>query len=158
MLPRGEDCRDNVRVGNYVKSLTAADGSSRAVYRTRGEVATHVRLQNGPLSAILVNSSASPAAYSLHAPQKRARREPSTATPQPPKSSSPPAKRPKTQVTATSSNAERKHQQVICKRCGEQGHYRKTCIYREYRQVTTTAAAAAAAVQQQEQQEGQQEQ
>lgn len=84
LLPLGEECRDTVRAGTYVKSITAADGSSRAVYRTRGEVAAHVRLGNGPLSAILASSNVLPAAHSLHAPKRRERGEPSTATRAPP--------------------------------------------------------------------------
>ena len=80
LLPLGEECRDNVRAGSYVKSITAADGSSRAVYRTRGEVAAHVRLENGDLSAILASSNVSPAVRSRHVPKKHERREPSTAT------------------------------------------------------------------------------
>lgn len=53
LLPLGEQCNANVRAGSYVKSITATDGSTRAVYRTRGEVEKHVRLTKGPLSTIL---------------------------------------------------------------------------------------------------------
>lgn len=87
LLPLGEECRDNVRNGSYVKSITADDGSSRAVYRTRGEVEQHVCLGKGPLSAILaspnvlpaappVHTQTKPAAPSVRAPNKRGPAEP----------------------------------------------------------------------------------
>ncbi len=70
LLPPGEECRSNVRNGSYVRNITTADGSSRAVYRTRGEVLQHVGKR--PLSAILASPNTLPAAPSLRALKKPA--------------------------------------------------------------------------------------
>lgn len=42
LLPKNEKSKLSCRVGSYVKQLTAADGTRRAVYRTRGEVMAHI--------------------------------------------------------------------------------------------------------------------
>ena len=44
LLPVGEFCFPNVRLGSYVRTINAKDGTVRAVYRTQEEVQKHVSL------------------------------------------------------------------------------------------------------------------
>lgn len=48
LLPINQKCKPSCRVGSYISQLTATDGSSRAVYRTRGEVMHHIGKGTGP--------------------------------------------------------------------------------------------------------------
>ena len=80
LLPLGEQCNASVRTGSYVKSITAGDGSTRAVYRTRSEVEKHVQLTRGPLSTILASPNLPnvPPARFVLAPKKRSLPEPTS--------------------------------------------------------------------------------